>query len=36
VEYVVAFLIGAFVGGFAGVVVMGLLIATREEVERYR
>jgi gas vesicle protein len=35
-EYVLAFLIGALVGGVVGALAMGLLVATREEVERYR
>lgn len=35
-EFFIAFLVGAMVGASAGVVVMGLLLATREEVQRYR
>jgi len=35
-EYVLAFLLGAVVGCCVGAFVMGLLLATREEVERYR
>lgn len=35
-EYVIAFLAGAAVGCVAGALVMGLLVATREESQRYR
>jgi gas vesicle protein len=35
-EYVVAFLAGAVVGACIGAVTMGLLVATREELTRYR
>jgi gas vesicle protein len=35
-EYVVAFLAGAVVGACVGSVVLGLLVATREEIKRYR
>lgn len=35
-EYIIAFLLGAFVGTLAGALVMGLMVATREEVQRYR
>lgn len=34
--YLIAFLLGCLVGGTVGIVTMGLLIATREEVHRYR
>jgi len=35
-EYVVAFFAGAVVGCCLGAVMMGLLVATREENQRYR
>jgi hypothetical protein len=35
-EYVIAFSLGAVVGCCVGALVMGLLLATREEADRYR
>jgi hypothetical protein len=35
-EFVIGFVIGLLVGGSIGAVGMGLMIATRDEVQRYR
>jgi len=35
-EYAVAFFVGAAMGCCVGALVMGLLVATREENQRYR
>ena len=36
IEFLIGFAIGALVGGTVGMVSMGLMVATREEFQRYR